>query len=46
MMPPLLILAAKARPPEADMPWWMWLVIPPLVVIGAALMVAMRGPKV
>lgn len=40
-----IMLAAKTRPPEADMPWWMWLVIPPLVIVGALLMAAMRDGR-
>lgn len=41
-MTTLLTLAAKARPPEADAPWWWALIIPPLVLVGLALMAAMR----
>lgn len=46
----LLILAANTigppkQPPGDNIPWWVWLILPPLLLAGMALMSAISRGK-
>ena len=44
-MIPLLTIAA-AQPPGDNIPWWAWVLIPPLVILGMVIIAAVgRGRR-